>query len=242
MAHTFPEELTAVSQNETNKQRKKQAKKEAKMMLKVEAAKKDVQKAEQKVAKAQAALEASRTHLHDLEEKLSQMRASSHTSQNGRQTADLKSELQTLGVSGLAAGIVKNGRLVCTAVAGMANIEQNRPVTPDTLFILASVSKTVTATALMQLYDQGRFKLDDDVNKYLPFQVHIPAHPKRPITFRQLLIHTSSIKDNDKIINSLFVQGDSPVALKDFMQGYFMPGGKYYSKRANFHSSRPGTV
>ena len=57
------------------------------MMLKVEAAKKDVQKAEQKLAKAQAALEACRTHLHDLEEKLAQMRATAHVSQNGRQAA-----------------------------------------------------------------------------------------------------------------------------------------------------------
>lgn len=41
---------------------------------------------------------------------------------------------------------MKNGRLVCTAVAGKANIKENRPVTPDTLFLIASVSKTVTGT------------------------------------------------------------------------------------------------
>src|SRR5437016_2003136 len=88
MAHTVPEEPATVSQNETKQQRKKQAKKEAKMMLKVEAAKKDVQKAEQKVAKAQATLEACRTHLRNLEEKLSLMRATAHASQNGRQATD----------------------------------------------------------------------------------------------------------------------------------------------------------
>src|SRR5256885_2023397 len=64
---------------------------------------------------------------------------------------DLGPELAKLNVPGLAAGIVKDGQLQCTAVAGMADIEANRPVTADTLFLLASTSKTVTATALMTL-------------------------------------------------------------------------------------------
>ena len=88
MAHTVSGKPASLSQQETRQQRKRQAKKEAKMMLKVEAAKKDVQKAEQKVAQAQATLEACRTHLRNLEEKLSLMRATAHASQNGRQATD----------------------------------------------------------------------------------------------------------------------------------------------------------
>ena len=114
---------------------------------------------------------------------------------------DLTSRLRTLDVPGLAAAIVKNGRMICTAVAGMANIEQKQPVTPDTLFLIASVSKTMTATALMQLYDQGKFQLGDDINRYLPFPIRIPVSPTSPITFRQLLTHSASIKDNAAYIN-----------------------------------------
>src|SRR5689334_7836785 len=55
---------------------------------------------------------------------------------------DLEPELERLKVPGVSVGIVKNGKLVCTGVAGMANIEEKRPVTPDTLFAWASVSKT----------------------------------------------------------------------------------------------------
>src|SRR6266567_535375 len=96
---------------------------------------------------------------------------------------DLTSDLQTLKVPGLSAAIVKNGKVVCTAVAGMADTTQNKPVTPDTAFLWASVSKTVTATALMQLYEQGKFQLDDNINKYLPsqVQVHIPSCPATPV-------------------------------------------------------------
>src|SRR5262249_59473276 len=142
---------------------------------------------------------------------------------------DLASQLQRLDVPGLAAGIVKNGRLVCTGAAGMANIEQKKPVTADTLFLIASVSKVVTATALMQLQEEGKFKLDDDVNRYLPFRVSIPESPASPITFRQLLTHTSSIRDNSTYINcplscdygselgDYVTRGaDSPISYADF--------------------------
>src|SRR5689334_15553350 len=66
---------------------------------------------------------------------------------------DVASALGALHVPGVAAGIIKHGQLACTATAGMADIASARPVTPDTVFAWASVSKTVTATALMILYD-----------------------------------------------------------------------------------------
>jgi len=166
----------------------------------------------------------------------------------------LSEELEDLDVPGLAAAIIKNGRVVCASAAGMANIERKVPVTTDTLFMIASVSKTVTATALMQLYEQGKFKLDDDINRYLPFKVSIPKAPNAHITFRQLLTHTSSISDNATYINcptscsygsslSLFVTkgADSPISLADLMKGYLTPGGAYYDPAENFDSHEPGT-
>jgi len=168
---------------------------------------------------------------------------------------DLNSQLRILNVPGLAAAIVKDDRIVCTAVAGFANIRQNKPVTPDTLFLIASVSKTITATALMQLYDQDKFELDDDISDYLPFKVRIPASPDSPITFRQLLNHTSSIKDNPTYVNCpgscaygsspipFVTRGaDSPISLAELMRGYLTPGGKYYDKYKNFEPEGPGTI
>jgi CubicO group peptidase (beta-lactamase class C family) len=168
---------------------------------------------------------------------------------------DLNSQLRILNVPGLAAAIVKDDRIVCTAVAGLANIEQKKPVTPDTLFMIASVSKTITATALMQLYDRDKFELDDDINDYLPFKVRIPASPDSPITFRQLLTHTASIKDNPTYVNCpksceygsspipFVTRGaDSPISLADLMRGYLTPGGAYYDKDNNFEPRGPGTI
>jgi CubicO group peptidase (beta-lactamase class C family) len=167
----------------------------------------------------------------------------------------LDNQLRALNVPGLSAAIVKGGRLVCAAVAGKANVEQDRPVTVDTLFLIASVSKTVTATALMQLYEQKRLGLDDDVNSYLPFRISVPASPSVPITFRQLLTHTASIRDNKKYINCpdscaygssplpIVTRGaDSQIALGDFVKGYFTPGGPYYDGDENFEDEKPGTT
>jgi CubicO group peptidase (beta-lactamase class C family) len=167
---------------------------------------------------------------------------------------DLTRQLRALDVPGLAAAVVKNGRIVCTAVAGLANIAEGRPVTPDTLFLIASVSKTITATALMQLYDERKLQLDDDINEYLPFKVRIPAAPAAPITFRQLLSHISSIKDNttyvncpescaygSKIIPFVTMGADSPISLADLTRGYLTPGGAYYDQAKNFAPKPPGT-
>jgi CubicO group peptidase (beta-lactamase class C family) len=109
----------------------------------------------------------------------------------------VREKLHRLDVPGLSAVIIKNGRVACTAVAGMANLEKNRPVEPETVFTWASVSKTVTAVAVMKLVDDGAFKLDDDINSYLPFPVRIPACPGKPITFLHLLTHTSSIVESE---------------------------------------------
>jgi CubicO group peptidase (beta-lactamase class C family) len=178
---------------------------------------------------------------------------SSDTAPPGTCKTDLTRQLRALDVPGLAAAIVKNGRIVCTAAAGLADIEQNRPVTPNTLFLIASVSKTITATAVMQLYDERKLQLDDDINRYLPFKVRIPASPSAPITFRQLLNHTSSIKDNTTYINcpgtcaygskiSPFVTRgkDSPISLADLTRGYLTPDGAYYDQVKNFEPKPPG--
>ena len=117
--------------------------------------------------------------------------------------------------------------------------EQGTPYTADTAQTLASVSKSVVATAVMQLYEQGRFSLDDPINNHLPFQVTIPSCAGTPITFRQLLTHTASIKDNYTVTDRLIVQGDSPISLDSLMRGYFIAGGAYYSRTGNFYSSCP---
>ena len=99
-------------------------------------------------------------------------------------------------VPGLAAAVVKDGNIIWTGAYGWANIENKTPVTNETLFQVASVSKPVTAFAIMQLVEQGLLTLDADINEVLPFPVRNPRHPKVPITLKHLLTHTSGIRDN----------------------------------------------
>lgn len=157
-------------------------------------------------------------------------------------STDVAGALAGLRVPGVSAAIVKHGAVACTAVAGSARIETDQAVTPDTIFAWASVSKTVTATAAMMLYDEGRFGLDDNIDDYLPFAVENPNCAGTPITFRQLMTHTSSILDNVPVYEASYTIGDSPIALGDFVRGYVEPGGAYYDADENFADECSGTI
>jgi CubicO group peptidase (beta-lactamase class C family) len=156
---------------------------------------------------------------------------------------DLETRRPALKVPGLAAGITKGDELVWTGAAGLANIAEQRRVTTDTIFQWASVSKTVTGTALMMLYDEGKFALDDDVEPFLPFAVTNPHCTSKPITFRQLLTHVSSIIDNEDVYDDSYsaTSGDSPIPLGTFLESYFVPTGKNYDADDNFDTDCPGT-
>ncbi len=144
-------------------------------------------------------------------------------------------------IPGLAALVVKEGEICWEGYFGMANIAEGRQVDASTIFMLASVSKTMTATAAMKLHEEGHFELDDDANLYLPapFQVTIPGYPSSPITFRQLLNHYSSIKDNWSLMP--YSDGDPTTPLGDFLFNYLDKAGADYDSSNNFYSVAPGT-
>lgn len=143
----------------------------------------------------------------------------------------------------LGACLIKDQKITWEGSYGFADLEENKALKTDDIFQLASLSKTVTATALMQLYERGLFQLDDDVNKYVPFSVRNPNFPDKPITIRMLLTHTNSFDDllpmGNKI--SLGVGGDSPIPFKEYTEGLFTPGSKYYSVDYFSKTIEPGT-
>ncbi|MEO7370256.1 MAG: serine hydrolase domain-containing protein, partial [Ilumatobacteraceae bacterium] len=97
------------------------------------------------------------------------------------------------GVAGLAAGIVRDGRLVHAVTIGHSSIAGNRPVTARSVFRAGSISKILTAIAVMQLVADGRVDLDGPVNDHLSeFSINTPVG-SRPVTVRDLLTHTSGI-------------------------------------------------
>src|SRR6516162_872358 len=152
----------------------------------------------------------------------------------------IEAEMQAQRIPGLAACIVKAGKIVWSRGYGWANVKRRVAMDPDrTIQNIASISKTVTATAVMQLWEKGRFELDDDVNNYLPFAVRNPSYPDKPISFRFLLTHRSSIADGTAYMPS-YACGDPSVSLETWIKGYLSPDGRYYRREANFHSWSPG--
>lgn len=109
-----------------------------------------------------------------------------------RRIADaiLAAQIEANGVPGMAAAVTRNGALIWSGSAGYRDLDRNLPVDPDTSFRLASVSKVVTATGAMVLYDRKMLDLDAPVQRYLPtFRLSW----RLDITLRQLAAHTSGI-------------------------------------------------
>ena len=110
--------------------------------------------------------------------------------------AFIQTIMNTYSIPGLSIAVIKNQNIVWENYFGYANISDEVLVDENTMFILSSVSKTITATALMQLFEDDLFELEDDIDNYLPFNVNHPDYPFIPITFKMLLSHTSGIQDN----------------------------------------------
>ncbi|MBN2049155.1 MAG: beta-lactamase family protein [Spirochaetales bacterium] len=159
--------------------------------------------------------------------------------------AFLDTKMKKLDLAGLAFAVVEGDTPVEFHSYGYADLVEERPITEDTLFQMASVSKTVTGTAVMQLSDRGRIDIDEDINTYLPFDVKNPSHPNKAITTRMLLTHTSSIIDNWDVYDSFYTidagGGDPTVSLADFNRGYLTKDGEYYDAELNFSAKVPGT-
>lgn len=125
---------------------------------------------------------------------------------------------------GIAAGIVKGDKLVFAGYFGYADIDSARPVDEKTIFRIGSISKTMTTVGLMQQWEAGKFKLDDDANKYLPQPYMDPPHPESaPITLRHLLTHTSgggellSLRQLTRKWLGLVVEGDDYKPLEYYL-------------------------
>lgn len=160
------------------------------------------------------------------------------------QTADvdafITNQLAANNVPGCAALAIKDGKVVYEKYFGYANLTTQQPVDTNTIFMLASISKTITGAATMRVLNDYNIPLSASIDAYMPYEVRNPSYPNIPITFHQLLTHTSSIVDNWDILEDLYVFGDSPISLATFYNGYLNVGQAYYTP-SNFGNYAPGT-
>jgi D-alanyl-D-alanine carboxypeptidase len=101
----------------------------------------------------------------------------------------LAQRLLSRNIAGMSIAVARDGKAVFARGYGMANLQHSVAVTPETVFHIDSISKNILSAALLQLVDEGKLNLDDDVTKYVP---EAPTQGRR-VTVRQLLNHTSGI-------------------------------------------------
>jgi CubicO group peptidase (beta-lactamase class C family) len=146
----------------------------------------------------------------------------------------LASERQAANIPGLAVVIVDGDRIVHTAALGVAD-GSGRPVTPDTPFVLASVSKAFTATAVMQLVEAGHIELGAPVQRYVPWFRVADDAASASITVAQLLAHTSGLPTvpvtNDDQDGGALERGVRALASERLL---FDPGAGYHYTNADY--------
>jgi CubicO group peptidase (beta-lactamase class C family) len=115
-------------------------------------------------------------------------------------------------VAGTVSLVARQGKVIHLKAQGYRHIEENAAMTGDTIFVIMSMTKPIVSTALMMLFEEGYFLLDDPISKYLPEFANksvavrtedgverVPS--KHPITFRHVLTHTAGIDPSPRVIS-----------------------------------------
>lgn len=134
-------------------------------------------------------------------------------------------------LASLVLAIVENGKLVLETALGRSYIDpldpsRDKAASTDTLYRVASISKPVTALAVLSLVEEGRLDLEADVSTYLGWPLRNPAWPAQKISAAMLLTHTSSLRDGDTYT----------MPLGGTLREFFEPGGRLWENGAHFAS------
>lgn len=140
------------------------------------------------------------------------------------------------GIVGSSFMLIRDNRIVNKQIYGTAHVENKSPVDDDTIYHWASITKTFTGIAIMQLQDRGKLKLDDPVIKYVPelSEVHNPFGSMEEITIRHLLSHTGGFRagtfpwGGDKDWHPAEpTRWEQVAAMLPYTQIEFKPGSRY---------------
>ena len=138
----------------------------------------------------------------------------------------VKATISQRNIPGLSLAVVRDGRLVKAAGYGFANLELAAPATPETVYEIGSITKQFTAEAIMLLVQEGKLGLDDPLGK------HLDGLPIKwqPLTLRQLLTHTSGLKDWESANLLSFRRDYTPDEFIKLLSAYpldFTPGERW---------------
>lgn len=148
-----------------------------------------------------------------------------------KKITDIMQQYQAIGLS---VAVIKNNKLIFSNSYGLKNIEENQALQNNDIFRIASISKSFSATAIMQLIEQKKCHLDDDFSDLIGFKVRNPNFPNTKITLRMILSHTSSINDKNGYFDLEVI---NPTHSDQYTNSYsnYEPGTKYAYCNLNFN-------
>lgn len=149
-------------------------------------------------------------------------------------------------ISGAVTLVAYRGQVIQLEAVGSADLENDRPMRRDTLFCIASMTKPITATALMILQDEGKLSIDDPVSKYIPaFEAAVlrDGKPKQPVTLRHCLTHTAGLSGSQQNEGSLKVTIENlagrPLDFEPGTKWQYSPGMSVCGRVVEIVSGKP---
>ncbi|MCF0164906.1 MAG: beta-lactamase family protein [Bacteroidales bacterium] len=152
----------------------------------------------------------------------------------GGLTEDLNRVMKDSDVVGLSVALVENNQIVYTHSFGVKDIDTQEPVSDGDLFRIASISKSFSATSIMQLIEQGFVTLDMDVTLLAGFPIRNPKYPDVKITLGMLLSHRSSLNDSEGYFTFDVINPDVNPNYANCYNDY-EPGTQYEYCNLNFN-------
>jgi CubicO group peptidase (beta-lactamase class C family) len=161
---------------------------------------------------------------------------------------------------GFSVAIVNDKEVLYNKSFGFANVSLNKKYNSYTIQNIASVSKTLIGISLIKAQEEGKLRLNDPINKYLPFKIINPYYPDNEITIKHLATHTSTIRDTDKYDKLSYVANDNDtsdyytakecgvelntpdkeVSMKDFLEKFLTTKGSWFDS-VNYLKEIPGS-
>jgi CubicO group peptidase (beta-lactamase class C family) len=137
-------------------------------------------------------------------------------------------------VVGLSVAVVKNNKIIYANSFGLSNVETGAPLTNNNIFRIASISKSFSASSIMQLVEAGKLDLNEDVSNLVGFKIRNPKYPETVITLKLLLSHLSSINDSEGYFSLDYI---NPAKNPNWQKCYnnYEPGKGYQYCNLNFN-------
>jgi len=154
--------------------------------------------------------------------------------QNEKAEADFKTVMEKYNAVGASVAVVKEGKVIYTHSFGLKDLESKKPLSDQDIFRIASISKSFSATSIMQLVEAGKISLDDDFGDLVGFKIRNPKFPEQKITLKMALSHTSSLNDSQGYLNLDVINPDkNPEWAKCYND--YAPGTKFDYCNLNFN-------